>query len=344
MLDYDVPRRARRPGLRAHPRPGVADRVAAARQGLGRGAGDGAAARHQPAHGRALRPRARARSSSPTSPPAGCDVPPRRVGRRRRPPADPYAVFRPRRGRTVALGVAVARRWSSSRSARSRCRRPARWSAAGAVVDRLMFVGSASRSRVLAVALRLDPGGADAATASSCATSSRPARLAWPRGRRRAVRRRRAWVTLDLDDTDTVAVMAIQKADGASAGPRPVAWPPSSRSTGSAPSPADVDTSPTATRGSWGSGRRLRGSGAARERPGGLDARPGSGSDGAAGLRASVEVRAQGVCWRSAPEAGHQDRLRDGEGEQHQPTPPGSRRRRHGPRPWPSAPTPRSGS
>ena len=33
MMDYDVPRRARRAGLRAHARPGVADRVAAARQG-----------------------------------------------------------------------------------------------------------------------------------------------------------------------------------------------------------------------------------------------------------------------------------------------------------------------
>ena len=37
------------------------------------------------------------------------------------------------------------------------------------------------------------------------------------------------WVTLALSDTDTLAVMAIQKADGDSAAPRPAGWPPWSR-------------------------------------------------------------------------------------------------------------------
>ena len=57
MIDYDVPADARRGSLRDHPRAGVADRLAPAEQGLGRGPGDGAAGADQPDHGRALRPR-----------------------------------------------------------------------------------------------------------------------------------------------------------------------------------------------------------------------------------------------------------------------------------------------
>ena len=62
MLDYDVPVDARRGRLRHHPGPRVADRLGAAEQGLGRGAGHGAAGADQRDHGRALRPRARGRS------------------------------------------------------------------------------------------------------------------------------------------------------------------------------------------------------------------------------------------------------------------------------------------
>ena len=79
-------------------------------------------------------------------------------------------------------------------------------------------------------------------------------RLAWPQIVRVQFGGGAPWVTLDLDDTDTVAVMAIQKADGASAGPRPVACPPSCRSTGSAPTRAERHRL-TATRGSLVSAR-----------------------------------------------------------------------------------------
>ena len=108
---------------------------------------------------------------------------------------DPYAVFRPRRGRRVALTMAV--------------------------LSLLIFAGGA-------ISLpRVDPlsGGWDVPdrlllVGCGAAVSA----FLWRYATIRAVPSTRVdvlfgggapWVRVDLDDTDTVAVMAIQKADGA---------------------------------------------------------------------------------------------------------------------------------
>ena len=98
-------------------------------------------------------------------------------------------------------------------------------------VDRLRSC-SRGRDRRVDVALRLDPGRPDAeglVVRNLFTTRAGVAEIVGVQFAGGA-----PWVTLDLDDTDTVAVMAIQKADGASAGPRPAAWPHWCRSTGSA--------------------------------------------------------------------------------------------------------------
>ena len=127
--------------------------------------------------------------------------------------ADPYAVFRPRRGRRVALtlsvlsvviftGVALSVPWADPQ-----------------------IGGQTAADRILLVLLGLVIATAMWRFASIRATPSPGGlvvrnlvitrRLEWPEIIRVQFGGGAPWVSVDLDDTDTVAVMAIQKADGA---------------------------------------------------------------------------------------------------------------------------------
>ncbi len=83
-------------------------------------------------------------------------------------------------------------------------------------VDRAWSPVSASSSRWPAGGTRRS-GRSRAWTGWSCATSSSPARCTWAQVVDVEFGGGEPWVTLELDDTDTVAVMAIQRADGAAA-------------------------------------------------------------------------------------------------------------------------------
>ena len=123
---------------------------------------------------------------------------------------DPLAPFRPRRGRLVALGVAWA---SLAVFGAIAVVMPAQADGRWGLGDRLMFFGLGVV--VAFVAWRY---------ASIVAVPSRQGivvrnlvltrTLEWPEIVRVQFGGGEPWVSLDLEDGDTVAVMAIQKADG----------------------------------------------------------------------------------------------------------------------------------
>jgi Bacterial PH domain len=128
------------------------------------------------------------------------------------PRRDPYAVFRPRRGRKVAIGVAVAALVIFTAGAISVPQGDplvGGWS----LVDRLtlVLIGVAIALLMWRYAtIRAVPTREGLVVRNLFTTR----RLTWPQIIRVQFGGGAPWVTLDLDDTDTVAVMAIQKADG----------------------------------------------------------------------------------------------------------------------------------
>jgi hypothetical protein len=128
------------------------------------------------------------------------------------PRRDPYAVFRPRRGRKVAIGVAVAALVIFTAGAISVPQGDplvGGWS----IVDRLtlVLIGVAIALLMWRYAtIRAVPTREGLVVRNLFTTR----RLTWPQIVRVQFGGGAPWVTLDLDDTDTVAVMAIQKADG----------------------------------------------------------------------------------------------------------------------------------
>ena len=131
-------------------------------------------------------------------------------GRGRR---DPYAVFRPRQGRRVALtmsvlsvviftGLAVSMPWVDPQFGG--------WS----VLDRLLLTltGLALAGALWRFAsIRAVPSTAGLVVRNLVTTRN----IEWAQIIRVQFGGGAPWVSVDLDDTDTVAVMAIQKADGA---------------------------------------------------------------------------------------------------------------------------------
>lgn len=126
---------------------------------------------------------------------------------------DPYAVIRPRRGRVVAIVAAVV-------------------VLAGFTFSAIVIPGQESQKEGWTVADRLALFGMGLAIAgflwrlaSIRATPSREGlvvrnlfitrRFAWGQVLRMQFGGGSPWASIDLSDTDTVAVMAIQKADGA---------------------------------------------------------------------------------------------------------------------------------
>lgn len=128
------------------------------------------------------------------------------------PRQDPYAVFRPRRGRKVAIGVAVAALAIFTAGAISVPQGDpvlGGWT----ILDRLTLVLIGVAIAVLMwryASIRAVPSREGLVVRNLFTTR----RLAWPQIVRVQFGGGAPWVTLDLDDTDTVAVMAIQKADG----------------------------------------------------------------------------------------------------------------------------------
>lgn len=126
--------------------------------------------------------------------------------------SDPYAVFRPRRGRRVALtmsvmsiviftGVALAMPWVDPQLGG--------WS----VLDRSLLVccGLALSTALWRFAsIRAIPSTQGLVIRNLVTTRT----VEWAQILRVQFGGGAPWVTVDLDDTDTVAVMAIQKADG----------------------------------------------------------------------------------------------------------------------------------
>ena len=126
---------------------------------------------------------------------------------------DPYAVFRPRRGRGVAMVMAALSVLTFTIGAFSLPGLDPLFGGWG-LLDRLVMVLSG-----LAIAGFLWRYAAIQATPSTGGLVIRnlfmTRRLEWTQIVRVQFGGGAPWVTLDLDDTDTVAVMAIQKADGA---------------------------------------------------------------------------------------------------------------------------------
>ncbi len=129
------------------------------------------------------------------------------------PSKDPYAVFRPRRGRKVSLGVAVAALVIFTVGALSLPQGDPLFGG-WTVIDRLALelIGVAVAAVMWRFAsIRAVPT-RDGIVVRNLFTTRR---LSWAQIVRVQFGGGAPWVTLDLDDTDTVAVMAIQKADGA---------------------------------------------------------------------------------------------------------------------------------
>jgi hypothetical protein len=128
------------------------------------------------------------------------------------PRQDPYSVFRPRRGRKVATVVAIAALVIFTVGAISLPQGDplvGGWT----IVDRLTLVLIGVAIAVLMwryASIRAVPTREGLVVRNLFTTR----RLAWPQIVRVQFGGGAPWVTLDLDDTDTVAVMAIQKADG----------------------------------------------------------------------------------------------------------------------------------
>jgi hypothetical protein len=125
---------------------------------------------------------------------------------------DPYAVFRPRRGRRVALTTAVLSLLIFSAGALSLP--TADRVADGGVLDQLLLVLcgvviSALLWRFASIRAVPSMDGLEVRNLLTTRT------LEWTQIVRVLFGGGAPWVSVDLDDTDTVAVMAIQKADGA---------------------------------------------------------------------------------------------------------------------------------
>jgi len=125
---------------------------------------------------------------------------------------DPYAVFRPRRGRTVALVMAALSLLVFTAGAIT-LPQVDPLSGGWGLTDRLLLVGWGAAIAALLwryASIRATPSSEGMVVRNLITTR----RLAWAQIVRVQFGGGAPWVTLDLDDTDTVAVMAIQKADG----------------------------------------------------------------------------------------------------------------------------------
>ena len=130
------------------------------------------------------------------------------------PGSDAWAPFRPRRGRTVALGVV----WTSLVvfgviAVVMPSQVDGRWG----LGDRLMFFGLGVAVALIAwryASLVAVPSRTGLVVRNLVLTRT----LTWPEVVGIQFGGGEPWVTLDLEDGDTVAVMAIQKADGPVAG------------------------------------------------------------------------------------------------------------------------------
>jgi Bacterial PH domain len=126
--------------------------------------------------------------------------------------SDPYAVFRPRRGRRVALTMAVLSMTIFTGGALSLPRVDPLFGGWG-VLDRLLVVSFGLAVSALLwrfASIRAVPSTQGLVIRNLVTTR----RLEWAQIVRVQFGGGAPWVSLDLDDTDTVAVMAIQKADG----------------------------------------------------------------------------------------------------------------------------------
>ena len=130
-----------------------------------------------------------------------------------RAPSDPYAVFRPRAGRWVAAAMSVLSIVIFTGGAFSM---PSVSSAAAgwSVSDRLLLtccglVVAAALWRFASI--RAVPSTSGLVIRNLLTTRS----LQWAQIVRVQFGGGAPWVSVDLDDTDTVAIMAIQRADGA---------------------------------------------------------------------------------------------------------------------------------
>jgi hypothetical protein len=127
--------------------------------------------------------------------------------------SDPYAVFRPRQGRRVALTMSVLAIVIFTGGAVSMPAASAQHSG-WSILDRL---GLVICGLVVAAALwrfasiRATPSTGGLVIRNLITTRT----LDWAQIIRVQFGGGAPWVSVDLDDTDTVAVMAIQKADGA---------------------------------------------------------------------------------------------------------------------------------
>ena len=127
--------------------------------------------------------------------------------------SDPYAVFRPRRGRRVALTMAVLSLLIFAGGAISLPRVDPLFGGWG-VLDRLLLVSCGLAVSALLwryASIRAVPTTQGLVIRNLITTR----RVEWAQIVRVLFGGGAPWVSLDLDDTDTVAVMAIQKADGA---------------------------------------------------------------------------------------------------------------------------------
>ena len=129
------------------------------------------------------------------------------------PQPDPYAVFRPRRGRWVALTMSVLSVLIFTGGALSLPRVDplvGEWD----VLDRLVLIaGGVAVAAFLwrFASIRAVPTAGGLVVRNLVTTRT----LEWTQIIRVQFGGGAPWVSVDLDDTDTVAVMAIQKADGA---------------------------------------------------------------------------------------------------------------------------------
>lgn len=121
---------------------------------------------------------------------------------------DPYAPFRPRWGRRVPMVMSVVVFAGFTYAAF------AIPGTAWSVVDRLFLflLGAAITGLLVRYSLIEARPRPDGLLVRNLFTTRR---LSWPQIVRMQFSGGAPWVSLDLDDTDTVAVMAIQKADGA---------------------------------------------------------------------------------------------------------------------------------